>query len=178
MGNIPHIPQQDDEQVTFGDDTDDDEERRLVKMVCTQPRTHMSSNAVQGSILSMVSNTISIMHIMGACLACLNRETKFVTTVPKRHSMHEVGMLQSSAQIVCSQLLPQEMEAGFRFMGKPTVAPCRLAGSAPHKSGGQRVKSWPDEPHKQTVTTRTHSIHMDVWHLSQTNKQATNLNQM
>ena len=61
----------------------------------------------------------------------------------------------------------------FRFLGKLAVALCRLAGSAPHKSGGHRVKSWPDVTHKQT-----HSSHLDLWPLSQTNKQETNLNQM
>ena len=55
--------------------------------------------------------------------------------VPRRHSLHEVGMLQRSAQIVSTQSLPPEMGARFRFLGKPAVALCRLAGSAPHKSG-------------------------------------------
>ena len=38
------------------------------------------------------------------------------------------------------------------FLGKPTVVPFSLAGSATHKSGGRRVKSWPDATHKQTLT--------------------------
>ena len=66
---------------------------------------------------------------------------------PRRHSLHEVGLLQTSAQIVSTQSLPSEMGARFRFLGKPVVAPCRLAGSAPHNSGGRRVKSWPDDTH-------------------------------
>ena len=41
-----------------------------------------------------------------------------------------------------------EMGARFRFLGKLIVAPCRIAGSAPHKSGGRRVKSWPNDTHK------------------------------
>ena len=41
------------------------------------------------------------------------------------------------------------MGARFRFMNKPSVAPCRLTSSAPHKSGGRRVKSRPDGTHKQ-----------------------------
>ena len=36
------------------------------------------------------------------------------------------------------------------FFGKPVVSPCHLVISAPHKSGGRRVKSWPDHTHKQT----------------------------
>ena len=40
--------------------------------------------------------------------------------------------------------------ARFRFLGKPTVAPCRLGGSAPHKSGGRQVKSWPHHTNKHT----------------------------
>ena len=36
------------------------------------------------------------------------------------------------------------------FWGRPAVAPCRLAGSAPDKSEGRRVKSWPDDTHRQT----------------------------
>ena len=47
--------------------------------------------------------------------------------------------------------------APIPFLGKPTVAPCRLAGPAPHKSGGRQVKSWPDDTHKQT-----HSSHLDL----------------
>ena len=54
-------------------------------------------------------------------------------------------MMQTSAQIVFTQPLPQEMGARFRFWGKPS-----LAGSGLHKSGGRRVKSWPDDTHKQT----------------------------
>ena len=46
--------------------------------------------------------------------------------------------------------LPPEMGARFRLLGKPAVAPCRMAGSAPHKSRGRRVKSWPDDTHTQT----------------------------
>ena len=89
-------------------------------------------------------------------------------------SLHEVGLLQTSAQIVSTQSLPPEMGARFRFFGdKPAVASCRLAGSAPHKSGGRRVKSWPDDTHRQT-----HSSHLDLGPLSQTDKQETNLNQM
>ena len=38
-----------------------------------------------------------------------------------------------------------EMWTGFRFLGKSAVAPCHLAGSAPHKSGGRRVKSWSND---------------------------------
>ena len=70
--------------------------------------------------------------------------------VPKSHSLHEVGMLQTSAQIVSTQPLPPEMGARFRFLGKPAVAPCRLAGFAPHKSRGRRVKSWPDDTNKHS----------------------------
>ena len=66
-------------------------------------------------------------------------------------------MLQRSAQIVSTQSLPPVMGARFRFFCKPAVAPCRLAGSAPHKSGGRRVKFWPDDTHKQT-----HSSHLYV----------------
>ena len=69
---------------------------------------------------------------------------------PRRHSMHEVGLLQTSAHIVSTQFLPPEMGARFRFLDKSAVAPCRLAGSVPHKSGGRRVKSWPDDTHKHT----------------------------
>ena len=50
--------------------------------------------------------------------------------------MHEVGLLPISAQIVSTQSLP-----------KTAVVPCRLAYSAPHKSGGRRVQSWPDDTH-------------------------------
>ena len=35
--------------------------------------------------------------------------------VPKRHSLHEVGMLQTSAHIVSTQPLPPEMGDRFRF---------------------------------------------------------------
>ena len=52
---------------------------------------------------------------------------------------------------------PQRWGTRFHFLGKPAVAPCCLAGSAPHKSGGRRVKSWPDDTHKQT-----HSSHLDM----------------
>ena len=90
--------------------------------------------------------------------------------LPKRHSLHEVKMrmLQTSAQIVSTQPLPPEMGPDS-FLGKPSVAPCRLAGSVPHKSGGHRVKSWPDDTHKQT-----HSSHMDLC-LKQINKQQTSI---
>ena len=58
----------------------------------------------------------------------------------KKHSLHEVGLLQTSAQVVYTQSLLPKMGARFRFL-----APCCLAGSAPHKSGGRRVKSLPDD---------------------------------
>ena len=90
-----------------------------------------------------------------------------------RHNLHEVELQQTSAQIVSTQSLPTKMGARFRFLGKPAVARFRQAGSAPHKSGGRRVKSWPDDTHKQT-----HSSHFDVCPLSQINTQETDLNQM
>ena len=39
------------------------------------------------------------------------------TYVPKRHSLHEVGMLQISAQIVSTQSLLPEMVVRFHFFG-------------------------------------------------------------
>ena len=75
--------------------------------------------------------------------------------VLRRHSLHEVGMLQRSAQIVSTQSLPLEMGDRFRSLGKPAVAHFRLAGSAPHKNGGRRVKSWPDHTHKQINKKQT-----------------------
>ena len=53
-------------------------------------------------------------------------------------------------------------EGPIPFLGKSAVDPCRLTGSAPHKSGdtlplsftyksgGRRVKSGPDDTHRQT----------------------------
>ena len=41
--------------------------------------------------------------------------------------------------------------AQFRFLAKPAVAPCHLAGSAPHKTGGHQVKSWPDDIYMDLV---------------------------
>ena len=52
---------------------------------------------------------------------------------------------------------PQRWRPDSIFWGKTAVAPCRLAGSASHKSGGRRVKSWPDDTHKQTQ-----SSHLDL----------------
>ena len=52
---------------------------------------------------------------------------------------------------------PQRWGPDSVFLGKPAVAPCRLADSAPHKSGGRPVKSWPDDTHRQT-----HSSHLDL----------------
>ena len=43
-------------------------------------------------------------------------------------------------------------KAQFRFFCNPAVAPSRLAGYAPHKNGGRRVKSWPDDTHLQPFT--------------------------
>ena len=37
---------------------------------------------------------------------------------PRRHSLHGVGLLQTSAQIVSTQSLPPEMGARFRFFGQ------------------------------------------------------------
>ena len=59
-------------------------------------------------------------------------------------------MQQTSAQIVSTQSLPPEMGDRFRFLGEQAVAPCYLAGSAPHKSGERRVKSWPDNTNKRS----------------------------
>ena len=67
-------------------------------------------------------------------------------------------MLQTSAHIVSTQFLPPEMGTRFRFFGKPTIAPCHLAGSAPHKSEGRRVKSWPDDTHKHSPT-----LNLVIW---------------
>ena len=39
QGIIPHIPQQDNEQVAIGDDTDGEEERSMVELVCAQQST-------------------------------------------------------------------------------------------------------------------------------------------
>ena len=44
-----------------------------------------------------------------------------------------------------------------RFLGKPAVAPCRMAGSAPHKSGRRRVKFWPNDTDRQ-LHPHTHHI--------------------
>ena len=60
--------------------------------------------------------------------------------------------LQRSAQIVSTQ-----SGGPIPFFGQVADAPCRLAGSAPPKSGGCRAKSWPDLTHKQT-----HSSHLDL----------------
>ena len=73
------------------------------------------------------------------------------------------------------------------FLGKPAVAPCRMAGPAPNKSRGRRVKSWPDDTHKHTpviwisdlshkqinkkqTSTRcnhTHWVHLKCTHIQQ-----------
>ena len=42
-------------------------------------------------------------------------------------SLPEVGLLQTSAQIVSTPSLPPEMGARFRFLGKPAVSPSCLA---------------------------------------------------
>ena len=77
---------------------------------------------------------------------------------PRRHSLYEVGLLQTSAQIVSTQSLSQRWGPDAVFWGKPAIVPCRLAGSAHHKSGGRRrVKSWPEDIHKQT-----HSSQLDL----------------
>ena len=47
--------------------------------------------------------------------------------------------------------LPPEMGARFHFLGMPAVAPCPMAGSAPHKSMGCRVKSWPDDTRASVI---------------------------
>ena len=45
-------------------------------------------------------------------------------TGPKRHSMHKVGLLQTSAQIVSIASLSPEMGARFRFLAsRPLVLP-------------------------------------------------------
>ena len=94
--------------------------------------------------------------------------------VPRRHSMHE-GWNAADICTNCVYTIPAPRYGGpITFFGKPAIAPCGLHGSAPHKSGERRVKSWPDNnTHKQT-----HSSHLDLRPLSQTNKQETNLNQM
>ena len=58
-----------------------------------------------------------------------------------------------------------EMGARFRFVGKPAVAPCRLAGSAPQKT-------CPDNTHKQKL--QSYGCVTSVTN----NKQATNINRM
>ena len=85
------------------------------------------------------------------------------------HAENTAHMLQCS-QIVSTQSLPPEIGNRFRFLGKPAVAPCRLAGSAPHKSGGRRAKSWPDDTHKQNTLV--------IWISDLCHKQETTLKQM
>ena len=63
------------------------------------------------------------------------------------------------------------MGARFRFLGKPAVVPCHLASSAPHKSGGRRVKSWPDDT--QTITLQSFGF-VTSCH-KQINKQQTSI---
>ena len=52
------------------------------------------------------------------------------------------------------------------------MAPCRLPGSAPHKSGGRRVKSWPDDTlqsfgfaviNKKQISIRCNHTHNTHW---------------
>ena len=55
----------------------------------------------------------------------------------------------------CVYIIPAHRDGGpIPFLGNLAIAPCRLAGSAPHISGGRRVKSWPDDTHKQTPVIR------------------------
>ena len=50
----------------------------------------------------------------------------------------------------CVYTIPAPRDGGpIPFLGKSAVVPCRLAGSAPHKSGGCPVKSWPDDTHNK-----------------------------
>ena len=70
--------------------------------------------------------------------------------VPRRHSLHEVGMLQRSAQTVSTKSHPPEMGAPIPFLGKPVITPCFLAGSFLTKVGD--VKSKSGQPHTQTNT--------------------------
>ena len=94
-----------------------------------------------------------------------------ILQVPKKYNLHDVGILQTSAQIVSTQLLPPVTSSRFRLLGKPSVDPCRMAGSAPHKSGGHRVKSWPDDTNKHSLPALTPVIWIcDVCH-KQINKQ-------
>ena len=79
---------------------------------------------------------------------------------PRRNNLHEVGLLQTSAQIVSAQSLPPEMGDRFRFLGKSAIAPCRLAGSAPHKSGERR--------HIQTKTLQSFGFVTSVINKKQT----------
>ena len=51
------------------------------------------------------------------------------------------------------------------FLCKPTVASCRLAGSAPHKSGGRRVKSWPDDS-QRLPPARGGTAQRKIFHLA------------
>ena len=89
--------------------------------------------------------------------------------VPRRHSLHEVGMLQRSAQIVTTKFLLPEMGARFRFIGKPAVAPCRLAGwlcSSQKRGTSSKILA---RPHKHTPV---------IWICDLCHKQETTLNQM
>ena len=79
-------------------------------------------------------------------------------TVPKRPSLHDVGMLQTYVQIVSTQSLTPEMGPDT-FLGEQAVAPCRQAGSAPHTSGGHRVKSWPDDTQTSIRCNHKHNTH-------------------
>ena len=69
---------------------------------------------------------------------------------------HEAGLLQTSAQIVYTIPAQRGVLDSVFGASRPSL-PCRLTGSIPHKSGGRRVQSWPDDTHKQT-----HSSHLDL----------------
>ena len=109
---------------------------------------------------------------------------------PRKHSLHEVELLQTSAQIVSTQSLPPEMGARFHFLGKPAVAPCCLAllltkavdvesnpGPTTHTNKHTPVIWICDLCHKQinkkqtsircNHTHNTHWVHLKCTHIQQ-----------
>ena len=80
----------------------------------TQKKTMSNNLRIFPTHQQTISNhTMSMRGIMKK--DCLMTRRRPGLTVPNRHSLHEVGMLPTSAQIVSTQPLSPEMGVRFRF---------------------------------------------------------------
>ena len=101
----------------------------------------------------------------------IGHDYRLQQNVPRRHSLHNVGMLPTSAQIVSTHSLPPEMGARFRFWASRPSLPAAWLALLLTKAGNVESNPGP------TTHTNKHTPVIWIFDLchKQINKQQTSI---